>query len=166
MSVSGYHSNFHSPLLLMDDVDVEQRKSDNVSFWRDIVIPKWNILSKSSVVRLFWEREGIPAAVRGQVWHCAIGNDLNVPIKGFETMYSVKPDEREQYALYLEQKENAQKQAVQSIFGNDDAENGMELPFCEGLKRKKSIERDIARMFGTDSFADIIGNGHQNSGKC
>ena len=150
----------------MGDLDAAQRASDGVSFWRDIVIPKWESLSKSAVVRLFWEREGIPPAVRGQVWHCAIGNGLNVPLKGFETVYSVKAAERERFALFLEQRECAQRETTQSIFGGDAAGDGVELPFCEGLKREKSIERDIARMFGSESFADIAGADNERSGSC
>merc|ERR1711923_463696 len=31
----------------------------------------------------------------------------------------------------------------------------MDFPFCDGLKRRQSIERDIARMFGAENFDDI-----------
>ena len=156
-----------SPLLLLQDneeIEKQEIETTQISFWRDIVIPNWDLLYKTNVVRLFWEREGIPKSCRGQVWFKAIGNYLNVSINSYETIYCIKNNEIEQYLEFLENEEKKKNEGIKSILGknitisstksildlNDDTIN-----FREGLKRKNSIERDISRLFGSDSFEDI-----------
>jgi hypothetical protein len=42
-------------------------------FWLDVVIPQWDLVCDTPVVRKMWDREGIPPSLRGHVWPLAIG---------------------------------------------------------------------------------------------
>eukprot|EP01083_Nonionella_stella_P177771 625814_1 len=127
---------------LLKDDDEERDDIQQISFWRDIVLPNWDSLHQSGVVKLFWEREGIPSSCRGQVWYYAIGNRLNIALNAFDSVYSVTKQQMDEYEAFLRDDEPKRK----SIFDLEGS-GGETLHFCEGLKRKKSIERDMTRLF-------------------
>ncbi len=145
------------------------------------MIANWDLLHKTSVVKLFWEREGIPKSCRGQVWYSAVGNKLNIAPKAFENMYKVSGEEVERYLVFMDKdkqrKPSESENSIKSILGgnvistrtilnyefakNDKKilnEAGKTVHFCRGLKRKNSIERDISRLFGSESFEDLTVN--------
>eukprot|EP01084_Bolivina_argentea_P263153 445289_1 len=129
-----------SPLLMDvgDGVQIKQNLEDlekkretettRISFWRDIVIPNWDLLYKTSVVKLFWEREGIPKTCRGQVWHYAIGNKLNIPTNSFDNVYKVSKQQMNEFITFMENQQNINNNmindneinAIKSILGGNN----------------------------------------------
>lgn len=63
--------------------------TDNVRFWQKTVLPHWDDLKQSVIVKYFWERHGIPSGLRGDVWLKAIGNGAELKMNSFKHFYEL-----------------------------------------------------------------------------
>eukprot|EP00494_Astrolonche_serrata_P028168 UN28433 len=63
------------------------------NFWLKTVLPHWQELKGSPIVKYFWETNGIPERLRGDIWFQAIGDGLKLQHK-FK-MYDIAASQKE-----------------------------------------------------------------------
>ncbi|GAB5356244.1 hypothetical protein AAMO2058_000274200 [Amorphochlora amoebiformis] len=101
------------------------------TFWKETVIPSWETVVDSEVVRRIWDQHGVPASLRRYVWPLALGCSDK---QGWK---------EESFEKCLETEMAPSK----GVGGKEDDQTGAELGALSfGLARRASITQDLSRM--------------------
>mmetsp|Transcript_12776 Transcript_12776/g.31371 ORF Transcript_12776/g.31371 Transcript_12776/m.31371 type:complete len:748 (+) Transcript_12776:323-2566(+) len=112
----------------------EQEK--RIEFWKDTVIPNWDIIAPSRIVRMLWDRHGVPPSLRKFVWPLALGCGPK------------QTANLEKFEVYLKRENDLFSRSLDMKHCHTEEPEDVGLTF--GAARRKSIRQDLCRMSELD----------------